>query len=144
MRVIAASAIYSRTSAQGRHLEALGVDGFLQKPFKLEELADALRASGLTVGEPVGEPPPGRLALLVAGQPLPTSSIELRGSVLEVTVTAGRLSAGDRVEVSIPGAPSGVGVVFSAVPDERTSRCRVALEDPSTDQLEALAAALAR
>ncbi len=140
VRVIAASAIYARDSAQGRQLEALGVEGFLHKPFRREELESSLTSIGLPVGAPLPVQPAGRVELRHAGHTLSPEAAALQGTVLEL-VCAGP-GAGDRIDATLQDGSTIGGTVFSAVPEGRTTRCRVALEGATEAQLEALARGL--
>lgn len=142
-RVIAASAIYSRDSAQGRQLQALGVDGFLHKPFKMEELADALHSCGLTTGESARPVPRGRVTVTIGGQALVAREMSVQGAVLEILLDTNRAGAGSRVTVEIPDGSAVLGTVFSAVPEGPGLRCRVAMEDLSPEQADAMERALA-
>lgn len=143
-RVIAASAIYSRDSAQARQLEALGIDGFLHKPFKTEELAEALLACGLSTGEPLPPRVEGHVAITIGGQPLIATEMTLQGSVLEILLRSGGAGAGSRVTVETPDGSAVLGTVFSAVPEGRALRCRVALEGVTPEQSAAMESALAK
>ena len=140
--VIAASAVVGRDSAQARQLTALGVSGFLHKPFKMAELADALHASGLSTGE--YEAPSGSLRLTTGGKELSVTSMALHGTVLEVDLAAGSLGAGAGVTLELPSGGSVLGTVFSAVPRGPSQRCRISLADLHPDERVAIARALAR
>lgn len=140
--VIAASAVYDDESGQARHLRALGVEQFLTKPFRLDQISAALEASGLTVGEPVRPRAPGPVVVSIGGQPIATSDLRLQGSVLEIATRAPDVGAGASVAVETPDGRRGEGTVFSAVPEGRKLRCRIALNDPEPELLEALADAI--